>query len=178
MAGAGLGAEVVEGAGLAAEVPEVAAFAVARDSPECGPVSLGADRVSVPECPGTFGAIAVFAMGAVSMMGSSSLVIRSFTVRITTATILTAIILTDIIRTATDMADTDTVAPATATGDTDTILTINPVTRALRPGGVPRSEKSRCVWRVQAITTARSTESWVLEHVMQSELLNARTIRA
>jgi hypothetical protein len=101
------------------------------------------------------------------------LVIRSFTVRITTATILT-----DIIRTATDMADTDTVAPATDTGDTDTILTINPVTGVVPPGEVPRFGKPRCVWHGQAITVAQSTESWVLEHVMRSELTNVRTVRA
>src|ERR1700680_3139141 len=117
-------AAVVEGAGLAAEVPEVAAFAVARDSPECGPVSLGADRVSVPEGFGTFGAIAVFAMVAASMIGSSSsatLAIRSFTATILT---VTAIILTDIIRTATDTVDTAT--EDTETGGTGTVLSIKP----------------------------------------------------
>ena len=141
MAGAGLEAEVLEGAGLAVEVLEGAASAVVLDSLE-GPVSLGADRVSVPECPGTFGGIAVFAMVATSMIGSSSsatLVIRSFTGHITTATILTgthmAIILTDIIRTATAMGDTGT--------DTDTILTISPVMEVMPAEEVPRFEKSK-----------------------------------
>jgi|ERR1700719_1430950 len=60
----------------------------------------------------------------------------------------------------------------------DPILTINPFTRASRPAGVPRLPKSSSVSRVQAITGAGSTESWVLEPVMQSELTNARTIRA
>jgi hypothetical protein len=131
-------AEVVEGAGLAVEVLEVAASAVVRDS-EWGPVSLGADRVSVPECPGTFGAIAVFAMIAASMIGSSSsatLAIRSFTIRFTTAILtVTGIILTDIIRTDTDTGDTDM----------DTILTINLVTVAPGTGGLPQSGKCRCV---------------------------------
>src|SRR5207302_10176469 len=116
---------------------------------------------------GPFGVISIFATiaGSVTSSSSATLAIRSFTIRFTTEAILTgithtAIILTDIIR-------TDT---ATDTGDTDTIRTINPVTRVWRPGGVPRFEKSRCVWRVQAITAARSMESWVLEHVMRSEL--------
>jgi hypothetical protein len=78
----------------------------------------------------------------------------------------TAIILTDIIRT--DTGDTTT----------DMILTINLVTRVLRPGEVPRFAKSRRGWRGQAITAARSTESWVLEYVMRSELTNVRTVRA
>ena len=60
----------------------------------------------------------------------------------------------------------------------DTILTINPVTVALQSGAVPRFGKSRGVWRARAITTARSTESWVRKHVMQSELTNARIICA
>ena len=110
------------------------------------------------------------------MMTSSSLaalVTRSFTIRITTATILTGITRTDIIRTA-----TDTVATDTGDTDMDTILTINPVIGVMRPGEVPRFGKPRCVWRGQAITAARSTESWVLEHVTQSELTNARTVRA
>src|SRR6267143_1356419 len=165
---------VPEVGGLAVEVLEAAASTVVRGSPELGPGLLGADRVSVPECPGTFGGIAIFATIAGSVIGSSSswnLAIRSFTVRITTATILTgitrtAIILMDMIRTATD------------TGDTNTILTINLVTKVLRLGEVPRFEKFRCVWRGQAITAARSTESWVLEHAMQFELTNVHIILA
>src|SRR5207245_27905 len=134
-------------------------------------VSLGAARVSVPECPGTFGAIAVLGIVATSVIGSSSsatLAIRSFTIRFTTGAILTGITHTAIILT----------DSATDTGDTDTIRTINPVTRVWRPGGVPRFGKFRCVWRGQVITAARSTESWVPGHVMQFELTNAHIIRA
>src|SRR5205807_1952848 len=122
--------------------------------------------VSVPECPGIFGGIAVFATVAASVIGSSSsatLVIPSFMVRITTATIPTGITRTAIIRTATATVDMDTVATDTGDTDTDTILTINPVIEVMRSGEVPRFGKLRCVWRVQAITAARSMESWVLE---------------
>ena len=134
------------------------------------PVSQGPGRALVPECPETFGTLGEIAIGstiATSMNSFSSviLVIRSFIP--TTGIIPTAIILTGIILTATDTAT-----------DTDTILTINPVIRVWRPVGVPRLPKSSSVWRVQAITGAGSTESWVLEHVMQCELTNAPIIRA
>src|ERR1700730_2232753 len=148
------------GAGLA-EVLAGAASAVVRHMPEWPPVSLEADRVSVPDSPVAFGGIAIFIIVATSSF-SATLVIRSFSIHTTRDTIHMGIthmatILTDIIPTA-----------------TDTVLTIKPFTRVLRLAGVPRFGKSSCVWRVQAFTTARSTELWVLEHVRQCELTNAR----
>jgi hypothetical protein len=133
-------------AGLAVGAPEEAvSTVVAAFAGVWGLDSLGADRVSVPECPGTFAGVTIFAIGG-SMIGSFSSAIRSFTIRFSTDTIPTptATILTDMIPMVTDM---------------DTIPTINLVTVALRTGtgGLPQSGTSRDVWRGQAITAARST---------------------
>jgi hypothetical protein len=138
-------------AGLAVGAPEEAvSTVVAAFAGVWGLDSLGADRVSVPECPGTFAGVTIFAIGG-SMIGSFSSAIRSFTIRFSTdsiptptAIIHTATILTDMIPMVTDM---------------DTIPTINLVTVALRTGtgGLPQSGTSRDVWRGQAITAARST---------------------
>ena len=137
--------------GLAVEVLEEAvSTAVAVFAGVWGRDSLGADRVSVPGCPGTFTGVTIFAIEG-SMIGSFFLAIHSFTIRFSTGTIPTptaiihtATILTDMIPTATDM---------------DTILTINLATVAPRTGTgeLPQSGKSSGVWRVPAITAARST---------------------
>jgi hypothetical protein len=160
-------------ADLAAEAPEEAVSTVveAAFAAVWGPDSLGADRASALEAFETSVGVAISVAIAGSVIGSCSSATSAFTIRFSTATILTgithtAIILTDIILTAAVTGDMGTT--------TDTILTINPVTGAFRPGGVPQFGKSRGVWRVRAIIMARSTESWVLEHVMQCELTNAR----